>query len=439
MKRFHIVEAPNETLSQISKTYGVGLDVLRNINAIRNENKLQVGQKIYLRKDDVLGLYALFLDTDRNPIRDQKYFFEFNGRAIQGVTGPDGRTKRIFTEQPSDEVRILIARLDGTPKHVTTVASGFRNKLVTILSPRYRADAKTELDPAIAANEVPQATVERKPIYQPGQRQPATTGKDKLGPLVTATTTADKRPLVKVIGDIPELDLFLDKYDGHELCEADIKDAAAMLKCEPGVIYAIAKQESCTSSFCRIGKRLVPTILYERHLFKKYTTPDLRSSSPYEDQYPDICGEAYHRIKRNEKKELIDVVTNKVALTDDVFGSGGLHQYQRLLKAYQLNSDAALRACSWGKFQILGDNFKGAGFKEVSEFVRAMSRSEVEHLKAFLKFAEGKKVLLAGIRLRKFEMIAEGHNGAYWKTTNPDYADTLEKFYQEYINARPKA
>jgi LysM repeat protein len=439
MKPFHIVQAPDETLVQISKIYGVGLDVLRNINAIRNENKLQVGQKIYLRKEDVLGLHALFLDTDRNPIGDQKYFLEFNGRVIQGVTGPDGRTKRIFTEQPSDEVRILIARLDGSPKHVTTVASGFRNKLVTILSPRYRADAKTELDPASGANEAPQATVERKPIYQPGQRQPATTDKDELGPQVASTTTADKRPLVKVTGDIPDLDLFLDKFDGRQLCDADIKDAAARLKCEPGVIHAIAKQESSTSSFFQIGARSVPKILYERHLFRNFTKRKGESSSPYTTKYPDICGEAYHRTRRDNKKHLIDQVTKKLALPDDIYGPGGVSQYKRLLKAYQICPDAALRACSWGKFQILGNSFKAAGFATVREFVRAMSRNEVEHLEAFLKFAETKALLLAGLRQREFEMIAAGHNGKAWRTTNPHYAENLEKFYKEYINGQANA
>jgi LysM repeat protein len=96
MKRFHIVEAQNETLSRISSTYGVPLDVLRNINGIKNDNKLQIGQKIYLRKEDVLGVHALFLDADRNPISDQKYFLEFGGRIVKAVTGTDGRPKRFL-------------------------------------------------------------------------------------------------------------------------------------------------------------------------------------------------------------------------------------------------------------------------------------------------------------------------------------------------------
>jgi hypothetical protein len=420
--------------------YDVALELLRKINFIRYANRLPIGQKIYLRREDVLGVQALFLDTDRNPIKNQRYFFEFNGRVINGVTGQDGLTKRIFTEQTSDQVRILIARLDGSPKHVATVISGFANKLVTVVAPRYRADAKTELDRASDANGLSQARTERKPIYQSGEKQPPTTNKDTLGPEVVATTTADKRPLAKVTGDIPDLDLFLDKYDGRALCDADIKEAASRLKCEPGVIYAIAKQESSTSSFFKIGARSVPKILYERHLFWAFTKPQgAVQPNDYETKYPDICGAPYHRAKRNKSNELIDLSTKTLALPDDIYGPGGLAQYKRLCKAYQLSPDAALLSCSWGKFQILGSNFKATGFQTVSEFVRAMSRNEVEHLKAFLKFAERKAVLLAGLRQRKFEMIAEGHNGKEWRTTNPEYAQNLEKFYKEYVDEQSRA
>jgi LysM repeat protein len=435
MKRFHIVEAQNETLSRISSTYGVPLDVLRNINGIKNDNKLQIGQKIYLRKEDVLGVHALFLDADRNPISDQKYFLEFGGRIVKGVTGTDGLTEKIFTYNPSDEVKVLIERLDGSFKHIATVESGYRNKLVTILSPRCRADARTELDVCAGQGGLPQASERRKPIYEAGKRQPATTAKKDLGPEVGATTTVDKRPLTKVTGDVPDLDLFLDKYDGHELCDNDLRGAAAKLMCEPGVIYAIARQESSTSSFVKIGERLVPKILYERHWFKRLTTPDGLSKSPYQVKYHDICGPAYHRAVKNQKKELIDQKTGAIASADEIYGGGGLAQYKRLIKAYQLDPDAALKSCSWGKFQIMGVSYKQAGFESVREFVRAMSRSEAEHMKAFINLALTKPVLLSGLRHADFEKVAEGHNGRAWRTTNPDYAKNLKKYFMEYTNA----
>jgi hypothetical protein len=386
---------------------------------------------------DVLGVQVLFLDTDRNPIKDQKYVFEFAGRVIQGVTGADGLARQIFTDHPTDQVKVLIARLDGSLKEVATIFSGYRNKLVTILSPRYRADGKTELDPGVKPGEVPHATVTRKPVHKPGQRLLATTGKKDLGPQVASAPTADKRPRTEVKGDIAELNLFLDKYDGHKLSPADIKAAAEKLNCPPGMIHAISKQESLTSSFLTIGNRMVPKILYERHLFRKYTAPSKGAQSPYEAKYPDICGDSYHRTRRSRKNESIDLVTGDVALEDDVYGHGGLAQYRRLVKAYQLDPDAALRACSWGKFQILGNNHENAGFKTAGEFVRAMSRNEVEHLKAFLQFAAHNRLLRTGLQQKNFEMVAEGHNGSKWRTTNPQYADNLRTYYKEYNDDQP--
>jgi hypothetical protein len=231
-----------------------------------------------------------------------------------------------------------------------------------------------------------------------------------------------------VEGDIPDLDLFLDKYVGGDISKADIDAAAGELKCEPGLIYAIARQESAHSSFIKIGNRIVPTILYERHQFAK------RSNHEYDKCYPDISGIAYKRARKNKKGEWKEIKSGKVVSENDIYGSGGVAQYKRLVKAYQLNQDAALKSCSWGKFQIMGFNYKDSGFKDVKDFVRAMSRSDAEHVKAFLKFAKSNQILLGGLQNKEFEEIAKGHNGDNWKNINPEYASNLEKFYNEYLS-----
>jgi hypothetical protein len=105
------------------------------------------------------------------------------------------------------------------------------------------------------------------------------------------------------------------------------------------------------------------------------------------------------------------------------------------MEAYGIDQDAALQACSWGKFQIMGFNYAAAGFKSVKELSLAMSLGEAEHIKAFLKFAKGNRTLLSGLRTKNFEMIAEGHNGAAWRSINPEYANNIRRFYNEYTNA----
>ncbi|MDR0182128.1 N-acetylmuramidase domain-containing protein [Lysobacter sp. UC] len=85
-----------------------------------------------------------------------------------------------------------------------------------------------------------------------------------------------------------------------------------------------------------------------------------------------------------------------------------------------------------GEFQIMGFNYAMAGFESPKDFTMAMSLGEAEHIKAFLKFAKGNKTLLRGLRTRNFEMIAEGHNGAAWRSINPEYASNIRRYYHEY-------
>jgi hypothetical protein len=67
-----------------------------------------------------------------------------------------------------------------------------------------------------------------------------------------------------------DLDLsFLGEYVGGEGTPQAITNAATELKCDASLIYAIAKQESASSSFIKLDGRTVPAILYERHQFRK--------------------------------------------------------------------------------------------------------------------------------------------------------------------------
>jgi len=232
------------------------------------------------------------------------------------------------------------------------------------------------------------------------------------------------------------LDLgFLGEFVGGEVTRQDIVAAAAELKCEPGLIYAIAKQESATSSFIKIDGRTVPTILYERHWFRRLTSPKQKPPSPYEHDHADICGPAYHRThkgKGKDKGHAIDNVTGKEALADDIYGPPGHHQYERLCKAYALDRAAALEACSWGKFQIMGFNYRNAGYADVFAFVKGMSSGDPAHIKAFLKFAKTNPDLLKGLQEKNYVLIAQGHNGKDWKTVNPEYPTNIENYSKEW-------
>jgi hypothetical protein len=84
-----------------------------------------------------------------------------------------------------------------------------------------------------------------------------------------------------------------------------------------------------------------------------------------------------------------------------------------------LNREAALKATSWGMFQILGANYRVAGFDTVENYVRAQMLSEGEHLKSFVHF-----VILNHLddelRDRRWEDFAKSYNGPGYKQNHYD-------------------
>ena len=442
MSNYYTVEK-GDTLSKIAIAHKTTVDELVKLNQIENPNRLVIGQRLALTKEVVLGVQPLFLDTNRDPIPDLDYVLATGGQIINGTTSKNGLGKKALTATANDEVRVFVNRLDGTLKEVGKAVSGYGNKLLTLISPCVKVTGKTEKHPELNHGEQPSPKEPIKPAYDPNAKQSPTGDKKDLGLRTTDTKTPDGKPLVVVTGDIPDLG-FLGEYVGGEVTDRDIEAAAEELECEPGLIYAIAKQESAHSSFIKLFNRTVPTILYERHWFRKLTKPDKKSPSPYEEKYYDICGNAYHKTKikktvskdKSGKKtitrDLIDLTTGSIAVADDVYGPPGLSQYKRLTKAYQLDKSAALQSCSWGKFQIMGFNYKNAGYPDVFSFVKGMSSGDPAHIRAFLKFARNNPVLLDGLRNKDYEKIAEGHNGASWRSVNADYASNIEKFSKDY-------
>lgn len=62
--------------------------------------------------------------------------------------------------------------------------------------------------------------------------------------------------------------------------------------------------------------------------------------------------------------------------------------YPRLLKAMEIDETAALKACSWGFPQVLGENYGLAGFDTPQAMVKAMLSNEDEQLQAMVNFVK---------------------------------------------------
>jgi hypothetical protein len=169
-----------------------------------------------------------------------------------------------------------------------------------------------------------------------------------------------------------------------ELTDADFERAAQALDCEVAAIKAVAEVESAGAGFMPDGR---PIILYEAHIFNRETG-------------------GRHAHARDRKGVLLSSPSWNRAL----YGASGVNQHNRYEDARQLNADAANKACSWGLFQILGQNHKACGFDDSQAFVDAMWAGAGAHLDAFVSFIKANK-LDAPLRAKNWAAFAKGYNG----------------------------
>lgn len=184
------------------------------------------------------------------------------------------------------------------------------------------------------------------------------------------------------------------------LTENDWKAAADQLGVPVAAIKAVAEVEAPGSGMLPTGE---PRILFERHKFSKHT------GGRYDDSHPDISNPSW-----------------------GVYGKES-RQHARLEEAAKLNRDAALKSASWGRFQILGENYKQAGFADLQSFINAMYAGEAEQLLAFVAFISARLPLLNALRKRDWATFARLYNGpAYAKNR---YDQKLAEAYAKWSNS----
>ncbi len=183
--------------------------------------------------------------------------------------------------------------------------------------------------------------------------------------------------------------LFSKDVKPSKLTEADFTKAAALLNADVAAIKAVASVESSGSGFLNSGK---PKVLFEGHQFSK------RSGRKFDKSHPTMSYKKWTKI--HYKKD-------------------GSAEYSRYLAAKGLDSNAAMESTSWGKFQIMGFNYKAAGFSSVLEFVEAMHKSEGHHLMAFISFLKSEK-LDVHLKSKNWASFARGYNGESYAVNKYD-------------------
>lgn len=182
------------------------------------------------------------------------------------------------------------------------------------------------------------------------------------------------------------------------LVDGDFRNAANTLSVEVAAIKAVSAVESNGSGFFPSGK---PAILFEGHKFSEFT------NKKFDKSHPSL---SYPKWK-------------------NAYYIGGDGEYARYQAAKQLDSQAAMKATSWGKFQIMGFNHVKAGYSSVESFVQDMHKSESHHLRAFVSLIKASG-WDAALRTKNWAEFARLYNGKDYAMNKYDVR--LEQAYNAF-------
>ena len=170
--------------------------------------------------------------------------------------------------------------------------------------------------------------------------------------------------------------------DGALPSIAKLIEAAGLLGVEEAAIRAVYQTEVSRGIYDSKGRM---KILYERHYFYKYTGGRYKSR---DFSWP----------TRFRGSKEIDKKTGMPYPEIDHYGSLS-KSYERFNKAMELDKEAACKSVSFGAFQIMGANYKEAGYSSASEFAKAMfSGDEDKMLEAFTNYIKSNSQLLKALR-----------------------------------------
>lgn len=158
---------------------------------------------------------------------------------------------------------------------------------------------------------------------------------------------------------------------------AALQRAADKLGVSVAHVRAVVAVESRGAGFLADGR---PKILFERHKFSQFTG----------GKFDATHGDLSSRVAGGYR--------------------GGEAEYLRLYKALQLDGEAAVRAASWGAFQIMGFNWEACGERSLYGFLLAVHDNEDAHLALFVEFVISQR-LAPALQKKDWAAFALGYNG----------------------------
>lgn len=188
-----------------------------------------------------------------------------------------------------------------------------------------------------------------------------------------------------------------------------IKDLANRLGIEPALLKAVQIVEAAgRDGFLSDGR---PQILFEGHIMYK----------EFHKKFPDRD---------------LDYLCKRFSMVfypkwDKSKYFGGLGEYKRLELAKEIDEECALKATSWGMFQIMGFNHNLCGCKDVFDFVHKMSESHEKQLELMYYFMNNSGCLKE-LKERDWAGFAKKYNGPGYAQNA--YDQKLRNAYENFKN-----
>lgn len=188
-----------------------------------------------------------------------------------------------------------------------------------------------------------------------------------------------------------------------------IKNLANRLGIEPALLKAVQIVEAAgRDGFLADGR---PQILFEGHIMYK----------EFHKKFPDRD---------------LDYLCKRFSMVfypkwDKSKYFGGLGEYKRLELAKEIDEECALKATSWGMFQIMGFNHNLCGCKDVFDFVHKMSESHEKQLELMYYFMNNSGCLKE-LKEKDWAGFAKKYNGPGYAQNA--YDQKLRNAYENFKN-----
>ena len=194
--------------------------------------------------------------------------------------------------------------------------------------------------------------------------------------------------------------------NGCNINDNDYATTAKDLGVEKEVLMAIASQESKHASFKAVKQA---TILFERHKMYRLL------------------------IKKGNTKASVDALSKKYPsiVNEDSGGYNDMTSYEKLKIAKSIDYSCAVQSCSWGKFQVMGFNYANL-YSSPRELEKAMNMCELQQFKYFVSYLKNTSGMVDALKNKNWERIATLYNGPNWKNQNPEYANNIKRYYNQF-------